>query len=476
MQPERIELSIAGNCDYSRSTESAIACPRVHAPKDIFFSDNMKSATSLLIVTSVLALARQTQTPSAPVQVAQVVEQQVGSTVELVGTVMPKRRSIVASGADGLVIALGEAKEVDGNRVVEREIDVGMEVKKDEVLAQLRTRTLRITEEAAKAALEQSEYELEELRIRLPTGLARAQAAKAAGEAKEKMARAKHQRIERLAARNAASGEDLDEALGLAVMAAEDLARLVADEKLALVENGPGAERLKQAEAKVETARGELLRIQDEIEKRTVRAPFDGYVVAKYTEVGQWLSTSSPVFEIVELKEVEVQVMVPERHITQVRQGMTVSARVEALGDQIFTGKVTKIVRQADTKSRLFPVMIRVPNPTDANNRPNLQAGMFAVARLPLGARHVAKLVPKDALVLQAGKSVVFVVEQNGNGSKVVSLPVKPGSAHDELVEVEGNLKPGQQVVVRGNERLADGQSVQLESPRVTGNGNNPKP
>jgi RND family efflux transporter MFP subunit len=393
--------------------------------------------------------------------------------------VLPKRRSVVASGADGLVIALGEVKDVNGERVVEREIDVGMEVKKDEGLAQLRTRTLRITEEAAKAALEQSEYELEELRKRLPLGEERARAAMTAGEAKEKMARAKHQRLERLVARNAASGEDLDEALGQAVMAAEDSIRLRTEFYLARVESGPGAERLKQTEAKVETARGELLRIQDEIEKRIVRAPFEGYVVAKYTEVGQWLSQNSPVFEIVELNEVEVEVMVPERHMRELRIGAKVDVRIDALAEQqTRKGTIARVVSQADTKSRLFPVRVLLTNEKDENGERPIRAGMFAVAQLPLGTKHVARLVPKDALVLQAGKSVVFVVDANANGggSKVSSLPVKPGSAHEDLVEVEGNLKPGQLVVVRGNERLADGQTVQIESRNAKANGSTPEP
>ncbi len=439
----------------------------------------MKSSCIAIVLGSSLLLGMQNQTPSSPVRVAPVVEQKVASIVELVGTVIPKRRSIVASGADGLVIALGEVKEVDGKRIVVREIDVGMEVKKDEVLAQLRTRTLRITEEATQAALHQSEFELAELQKRLPSDEERARAAMAAGVAKEKMTQSKHKRLERLMARNAASGEDLDESLGLAVMAAEEVARLRAEFDLVRVESGPGAERLKQAEAKVETARGELLRVQDEIEKRTVRAPFDGFVVSKHTEVGQWLSQNSPVFEIVELNEVEVEVMVPERHMREVRTGTKVDVRIEALAEpQARRGTVARVIAQADTKSRLFPVRVLLTNEKDESGERPIRGGMFAVAHLPLGTKHVARLVPKDALVLQAGKSVVFAVDTSGNGglAKVVSISVKPGSAHEGLVEVEGNLKPGQLVVVRGNERLADGQTVQIESRSDSGNGNNPKP
>lgn len=432
----------------------------------------MKQALSIFFAALIHAWLGQGQAPSAPVHVAQVVEQKVASTVELVGTVLPRRRSIVASGADGLVVALSEGGDVP-------DIQEGDAVTEGQVLALLRTRTLRIQEEAAKAVLEESQQQLQELQARLRSDdperaaeIERARGALAAGEAKKKMAETKHQRLERLSARNAASGEDVSEALGLLVMAQEDVAKLKADSTLAKL--GPRAEKIKQAEARVEAAEAELRRIQDEIEKRTVRAPFDGYVIAKLTEKGQWLSTSSPVFEIVDLEEVDVQVMLPERNITQIRQKMEVSIRIQSLGDLLITGKeppyVSKIIRQADTKSRLFPVMIRLKNPIDADQRPLVQAGMFAVAQLPLGAKHIARLVPKDSLVLQAGKSFVFVVEGNGNGHKVTSVAVKPGSAHEGLIEVEGNLKPGQLVVVRGNERLADGQTVQIEG-RIDNNG-----
>jgi RND family efflux transporter MFP subunit len=412
----------------------------------------------LFSAAALLGLGAQGQSPSVPVQVAAVVERSVASTVELVGTVMPKRRSIVASGADGLVIALGEA---DGDEI--REVQEGDAVTQGQVLAQLRTRTLQIQEEAAKAALTESERELDELTAgSLPEEIERARAALAAAEAKAKMVQSKHQRLERLVARSAASGEDLDDALGLTAMAVQDIARLKAEYDL--VKSGPRREKIAQAQARVEAADAELRRIQDVLDKRTVRAPFDGFIVAKHTEVGQWLSQNSPVFEVVELKEVDVQVMVPERHIQELHAGGKANVRIEALGEEVLQGVISRIVPQADTKSRLFPVMIRLKNPMHSG-RPLLQAGMFAVARLPLGARHVARLVPKDALVLQAGKSVVFVLAkgENDNGNRVSSLPVKAGFAHNGLVEVEGNLKPGQQVVVRGNERLADGQAVQLE-------------
>jgi multidrug efflux pump subunit AcrA (membrane-fusion protein) len=66
--------------------------------------------------------------------------------------------------------------------------------------------------------------------------------------------------------------------------------------------------------------------------------------------------------------------------------------------------------------------------------------------------------VPKDALVLGGtGTAVYIVIDQSAR-----MVPVKTGAGHGPLIEVEGELKDGQKVVVRGNERLRPGQPVQI--------------
>jgi hypothetical protein len=84
---------------------------------------------------------------------------------------------------------------------------------------------------------------------------------------------------------------------------------------------------------------------------------------------------------------------------------------------------------------------------------------------LPTGATRDATLVPKDALVLGAGRARVFVAEADAsrNGRSVVRpVPVRPGVAAGSLIEVEGDLRPGQEVVSVGNERLRAGDVVQV--------------
>ena len=90
-------------------------------------------------------------------------------------------------------------------------------------------------------------------------------------------------------------------------------------------------------------------------------------------------------------------------------------------------------------------------------------AGMLAKAILPTGDRATMPLVPKDALVLNGRRRYVFVVNVNEDASAVQtvrSVPVVLGIADFGFVQVTGDLKVGDMVVVRGNERLRDGEEV----------------
>jgi multidrug efflux pump subunit AcrA (membrane-fusion protein) len=87
-----------------------------------------------------------------------------------------------------------------------------------------------------------------------------------------------------------------------------------------------------------------------------------------------------------------------------------------------------------------------------------IKPGMLIRATFAVGDLHPALLVPKDALVLSALGQSVYVLRQG----KAYPVPVRVVASHDSLVEVQGDLKAGQQVVTIGNERLFPGQPVKV--------------
>ena len=94
-----------------------------------------------------------------------------------------------------------------------------------------------------------------------------------------------------------------------------------------------------------------------------------------------------------------------------------------------------------------------------------LKSGMFARVTLPVGEKQLAIVVPKDALVLGGPKPVVFVFHpdpQNPQRGKVRMEPVELGVSTADLIQARGAVRPGDRVVIRGNERLQSGQEVVL--------------
>jgi multidrug efflux pump subunit AcrA (membrane-fusion protein) len=144
---------------------------------------------------------------------------------------------------------------------------------------------------------------------------------------------------------------------------------------------------------------------------------------------------------------------------------MQVVVGVPAIPGQRFAGVVAEVVPQADVQARTFPVKVRVVNQF-TDDVPLLKAGMYARVSLPTGETQMAILVPKDALVLGGPQPLVYLVEgaaADAAAGKAVPVPVQIGVADGRLIQVTGDVKAGQLVVVQGNERLQPGQDVAIQ-------------
>lgn len=239
-------------------------------------------------------------------------------------------------------------------------------------------------------------------------------------------------------------------------------------------------------------------RLQSDLAKTEIRAPFDGAVVMRLAEVGQWLSQGGDVVELAILSSVLVRVDVPESALPHLELGQSASVLIEALGRR-FEGRVRYIILQADPMARTFPVAIKLTNPgyqarataalaesgataapvaaapaegtpdrphepSDSDGehhgrqQPNLLAGgMFARVTLVVGPTAEVPAIPKDAVVTRDGVDyAAMVVPGSEEGSLMaIPLPITTGmDIGDWIAVTSGNLGPGMRVVTRGNERI----------------------
>lgn len=406
----------------------------------------------VLVLVVVLSLTGGTsrshgQQGPASVVVAKVVQFNVAAKQAFIGNVTANRRTVVGSAVDG--------------RVLDFPVKAGQAVKAGDTLTLVRTATIEIEIDGARAELDLRLAELEELRNgSRPEEVRLAEATVDAASALQDYARTKFNRAERLStAGSGISQDEFEEARAAALRAAATLAE--ANSQLALVREGPRPERIKQAAARVAVQEQVIAGLEDRLDKYTVRAPFDGFVIAEMTQTGAWVQQGMAVAEVVEIDPVEIEVFVPETNIGFVRDGLQVVVRVEAIPGRLFEGEVVRIVPFADARARTFPVKVRVANPPQSGLHP-LLPGMLAQVKLPTSVERVSLMVPKDAMQLGGAQPTIMKIVDG----KAVAVGVNIGASLDSLIAVEplveGTLAVNDTIVVRGNERLRPGQAVAI--------------
>ena len=190
--------------------------------------------------------------------------------------------------------------------------------------------------------------------------------------------------------------------------------------------------------------------LEIELKKTLIKAPFSGVIIKKHVARGDWLSPGKTVATVANDSAMDLIVEVPETITSYLRPGMAVTANVSGKEK---TGIITAIIPRGDITTRTFPLKIRVTDGT------SLLEGMEARVKLPIGEKIETLLVPRDAVLSKFGEtSVILVVD-----SKAMILPVKVVGYRGMMAGINAKkISEGMKVIVKGNERLTDGQPVNI--------------
>ncbi len=204
-------------------------------------------------------------------------------------------------------------------------------------------------------------------------------------------------------------------------------------------------------EGRIERLRAQIARINDDLLRSTIRAPFDGVVTKKFAEVGEWVREGGDLVEVLSMDALEVRVEVPERYYGQLKPGGQTQVLFDSLPGLVLSAPIIAVIPRADPKARTFPIRLELPSDR------RLGVGMAVRVSIPVGGGHEALIVPKDAVVSRSGRSTVYRIDED---ETVRPIPVETGDGVGEWIEVRGPLAEGDSVVTRGNERLRPGQKV----------------
>ncbi len=251
----------------------------------------------------------------------------------------------------------------------------------------------------------------------------------------------------------------------------EEMMRGLWDEKaVAEREYLDSVRELKVAEARenaaregIEAARKRLDLLEVRRTDLEVRAPFTGRVVQRHTEVGEWLKEGDPVVTLVSTGEIEAWLQLPERHAEALKMAgpESVEMRLPGRSEAIRADKLT-LIPDVEGRSRRFTLIAHIPDPENS-----LTPGSSVEARVPIGRPEKRLIVPSDAVLKSFSGDHVFIPEENGQGppmAKRVLVEVL-FERSGEAILAAGSLRPGDLVIVEGNERLFPNTPLDPRSP-----------
>jgi len=181
-------------------------------------------------------------------------------------------------------------------------------------------------------------------------------------------------------------------------------------------------------------------------------APFDGVITQRNVHPGSLVAPSGEaMLRLEQVSRLRLTVPVPETYVGTIMNGGRVDFRVTAFPDQTFQGVIARLAHSLDMKTRSMQVELDVLNP-----KLTLAPGMFAEVQWPISRAQTTLVVPTTAVVRTSERQFVVRV-RNGVAEWV---DVRRGEVTGKVVEVFGNLREGDVVIVRGNDEIREGTKI----------------
>lgn len=361
-----------------------------------------KALVLALLLVPAASAGAQAQQDGALVRVDRVVRQPMSQTVPVLGRLVPRQAGEVSSRVEAPVESF--------------QVEVGDRVEAGQVLATLkRDRLIALRDQAAGRLSE----------ARAKQGTSRAQL---------KLA-----------------GQELARLEGLKTSAAFSQARYDDTKQNVAVYQA----ELAEADAAVTTASAELELAQIDVANTEIVAPYDGVVIRRMSEAGAYVKIGEPLVRLIADQSLEIEADVPYQRIAGLAPGVTRVGLTLDDGSQ-HEALVRAIVPEENPLTRTRAVRF-VPSFGDTQ-RP-LAADQSVTVWVPVGPPRTVLTVHKDAVIKQGDKAMVFVA----NGDVAEPREITLGEAVGDRYEVLAGLEEGDEVVVRGNERLRPGDKVRID-------------
>ncbi len=330
--------------------------------------------------------------------------------------------------------------------VVDLTVDVGDEIARGDLLAQLDGNLQTTSLNEAQAELSARRAETAQAQV----AISNAQAAVVQAQATFDQARVDASRLRQLANQGGISQQEAE---------AAELAATNAQQAVRSAQAQVAAQRQAAAAAadRTDAQQAVLAQTQRQLSYADLRSPLSGFVLTRQVDVGDFVESGATLLELGDLSRLEVSVQVSELDIGRLSVGQPAQVTLDAFaGEGSTPGRITQIAPVADATSRLVPVQVSIPNP-------NGRIGSGLLARVQFSPEQEARVVvPEGALTLGEESNTVFVIEGEGEQAKAVARSVRTGASGQDRVEILSGLSPGEAFVVQSDRPLTSRQAVRL--------------
>ena len=203
------------------------------------------------------------------------------------------------------------------------------------------------------------------------------------------------------------------------------------------------------ADARIRTKQSRRDIARRNLDRTVLRAPFDGLVNEVMVNEGDYVNVNQAAISVIDTRKFDLQLDVRGELITGLRLNQEIKVQV---GNNSVQGKLVALQPDPNINTNTHQIRVRISGD-------ELQAGMLAVATLPLATQADATVIPVSAVLNARGKTYVFTIQEN----RLKQIPVRLGKRFKNEFIVLAGVTPGQKIIARDVTSLADGQAIVSE-------------
>jgi len=199
----------------------------------------------------------------------------------------------------------------------------------------------------------------------------------------------------------------------------------------------------------------------DQLSYATLKAPFDGIIVQRYSENFQDVAANNPVFRLVDMSKIEMDISIPENLISKLPDVRNSRVVFDAFPDTVIPAKIKEISHEASQATRTYNIRLIMQPPAGINILPGMSGSATGDIIRPNQAGAVV-VVPLSAVFGSHDAKITYVWKYDPDVQAVNKIAVEKGKLTDQGLVIKQGVETGDWIITAGINYLTEGQKVRL--------------